>query len=256
MIGLTGGQKTMTYVKSAVLTAALGLAPTTVHADFLGLHLGIGYWDNEFAGDVVDGVSVGNELGVGEDASLHFYAALEHPIPVIPNIRVARTGIEGSGAGTLASNFTFEGQNFAVGQQVATTIDLTHTDLTLYYEIIDIGFDLDVGITARSLEGQVQMDTTREDVDEVIPMVYLRGKLGLPFTGTYFAGTANALAFGDSEISDYAIAIGWETENFILPEFGIEGGLRRFTIDVQEQDAQVNVDMEVDGIFVNLTAHF
>tara|TARA_E500000331_G_scaffold98259_2_gene95003 strand:+ start:6825 stop:6989 length:165 start_codon:yes stop_codon:yes gene_type:complete len=54
---------------------------------------------------------------------------------------------------------------------VATTIDLTHTDLTLYYEIIDIGFDFDVGITARSLEGQVQMDMTTEDVDEIIPLL-------------------------------------------------------------------------------------
>tara|TARA_X000001036_G_scaffold156872_1_gene148975 strand:- start:35 stop:454 length:420 start_codon:yes stop_codon:yes gene_type:complete len=139
---------------------------------------------------------------------------------------------------------------------VATTIDLTHTDLTLYYEIIDIGFDFDVGITARSLEGQVQMDMTTEDVDEIIPLLYVLGKMGLPFTRTYFAGTANALAFGDREVSDYAITIGWETENFILPEFGIEGGLRRFTVDVAEQDTQVNVDMEVDGIFVNLTAHF
>lgn len=254
MTALTPRQKTS--LTGALLTAALGLVPMSANADFLGLHLGVGYWGSEFAGDVVDGVSVGNELSVDKDTGLHIYAALEHPIPLIPNIRLARTGIEDSGTGTLSSNFTFEGQNFTSGQQVATTIDLTHTDLTLYYEIIDIGFDFDIGVTARSLEGQVQMDTTREDVDEIIPLVYLRAKIGLPFTGTYFTGNANALAFGDSEISDIAVAIGWETENFILPEFGIEGGLRRFTIDVREQDARVNVDMEVDGIFVNLTAHF
>lgn len=84
--------------------------------DFLGLYLGVGYWGSEFSGDVVDGVSVGNELSVDEDTGLHIYAALEHPIPVIPNTRVARTGIEDSGTGTLSSNFTFEGQNFTAGQ--------------------------------------------------------------------------------------------------------------------------------------------
>ena len=31
---------------------------------------------------------------MGEDASLHFYAALAHPNPVIPNMRVARNSIE------------------------------------------------------------------------------------------------------------------------------------------------------------------
>ena len=31
---------------------------------------------------------------MGEDASLHFYAALAHPNPVIPNMRVARNSTE------------------------------------------------------------------------------------------------------------------------------------------------------------------
>ena len=36
----------------------------------------------------------------------------------------------------------------------------------------------------------------------------------------------------------------------------IERDMRRFTMHVQEKDLQLNVDMEVDGILVNLTGHF
>ncbi|MAW27410.1 MAG: hypothetical protein CMP98_01250 [Gammaproteobacteria bacterium] len=36
----------------------------------------------------------------------------------------------------------------------------------------------------------------------------------------------------------------------------IERGMRRFTKHVQEKDLQLDVDIEVDGIFVNLTGHF
>ncbi len=89
-----------------------------------------------------------------------------------------------------------------------------------------------------------------------LPLVYARGKFGLPFTGTYLGANVNAISYSGNSVTDFALTIGWETENFILPEFGIEGGYRRLAVDGDADDIDVNVDVDVDGFFVNLTAHF
>ncbi|MCB1647772.1 MAG: hypothetical protein KDI36_20095, partial [Pseudomonadales bacterium] len=92
--------------------------------------------------------------------------------------------------------------------------------------------------------------------DVVLPMLYGRARFNLPFTGTWVGGDINYVGYSGNQIADYALKIGWETENFIFPEFGIEGGYRKFSIEVDEDDADVDVNTDIDGIFINLTAHF
>ena len=132
-------------------------------------------------------------------------------------------------------------------------MDLSHTDLTLYYELIDVGMDLDLGLTARYLEGEVELNNVRESAEVLLPMIYLRGKFNLPFTGTYIGGQVNAASYSGDSILDGDVKVGWQTENFIFPEFGVEAGYRQFSIDADES---VLIDLEMDGVFVNLTAHF
>jgi hypothetical protein len=52
------------------------------------------------------------------------------------------------------------------------------------------------------------------------------------------------------------VKLGWQKENFILPEFGIEVGYRRFGIDGDANDIDVDMDIHIDGVFVNLVGHF
>ena len=242
----------------SVAFAGAVIVPATAQADFLGLYVGVGQWNSSFEGDVVADVDLGDELAMSGsgDSGNSIYVRLEHPIPVIPNIRLARTDISNSGTGTLSTNFEFNGQTFTPAQTVANSIDLTHTDFTLYYEVVDIGFDLDFGLTARHLDGKVSIGTAEEDVSGVLPMLFVHGKFGLPLTGTYLGVEGNVISFSGNRALDYALKIGWETENFILPEFGIEVGYRRFGIEGEASDIDVGVDVAVDGIFINLTGHF
>ena len=87
-------------------------------------------------------------------------------------------------------------------------------------------------------------------------MLFVHGKFGLPLTGTYLGVEGNVISFSGNRALDYALKIGWETENFILPEFGIEVGYRRFGIEGEASDIDVGVDVAVGGIFINLTGHF
>jgi outer membrane protein len=239
--------------RAAVSFIALLSVGTHANADTIGLHLGGGYWDTGFSGNVIAGVDLDDELDVNDAGSVYLYAHVEHPLPFIPNLRIARTKIEESGSGTLANNFSFEGVNFIPGQAVRSSIDMSHTDFTLYYELIDTGADFDVGITARYLEGEVTLNNISESAEAILPMLYLRGKLNLPFTGTYIGGQANVISVSGDSMVDADLKVGWQTENFIFPEFGIEAGYRTFDVDVDES---LLIDLEMDGVFLNLTAHF
>jgi len=241
--------------KLTVAIAAL-ILPTIAQADFIGIHVGGGAWNSSFGGDIIADVSLDGDLNIEGDTGTYIYAAFEHPVPLIPNIKLARTTLEDSGTGTLSTNFDFNGTSYVVNETVMTDLDLTHTDLTLYYEVIDTGFDLDLGITARYFGGEVRVNGNREDLDVVLPMLYGRAKIGLPFTGTYIGGEGNIVSYSGNQLSDLEVHLGWETENFIFPEFGIQFGYRRFTLDVSADDADVAVDAQADGAFINLTGHF
>lgn len=230
--------------------------PALAQADFIGIHVGGGVWNSGFSGDIIDDVSLDDDLNIQGDIGNYFYVAFEHPVPLIPNIKIARTTLDDSGTGILSSDFEFNGTNYVVSETVMTEVDLSHTDFTLYYEVIDTGMDLDLGLTARYFNGDVGLNGTRQDIDIVLPMLYARAKIGLPFTGTYLGGEGNIVAYSGNRLADLAVHVGWETENFIFPEFGVQLGYRRFTLDVSEDDADVAVDATVDGVFVNLTAHF
>ena len=225
---------------------------SAAHADVIGVHGGIGFWAYDFSGDAISDISLENDFNITSDNGGHAYLALEHPIPFLPNVKVAYTSMSDSSTNALTTGFAFKGVPFLLGQTVNTEIDLTHTDFTLYYEIVDLGFDLDLGITGRLMRGEVSVDAIKEGVKVVLPMAYASARFGLPFSGLYIGGLVNA----GSDIVDYQLKVGWETENFIFPEFGVEVGYRSFSVDSGEKDFDVNMDVDTDGVFLNLTAHF
>lgn len=225
-------------------------------ADVMGVYGGVGYWKSDFGGDVISDVDVDDDLNISSDNGAHIFVGFEHPVPLLPNIKIARTNIKDSGTGTLDSTFVFQGQTFTVNQSVDTSVDLSHTDFTFYYELVDIGMDVDVGVTGRWFDGEVRVDQASEDLDVVLPMLYARGKFYLPFSGLYVGGDAHGVSYSGNRVTDLAVKVGWQTESFIFPEFGIEGGYRKLTLEGDEDDTDVDVNVDIDGVFINLTAHF
>jgi outer membrane protein len=245
----------ISMIKRTLIAFTCLLASAGASADFVGLYAGAGYWGQDFGGNVISGVSAVNDLGVSGSDGNYLYVALEHPIPPVPNIRVARTMIKDTGTGMLSTNFTYQGQNFTTGQTVSSDIDLTNTDVTLYYEIIDTGVDLDLGITGRFVRGEVAVDSAQHGVSAALPMAYAHARVPMPFN-TYADGNLNFVSYSGNQVSDVGVAVGWQTKSTLLPEIGVEAGYRRVSINVSQSDADVNVDMAIKGAFVNLTVHF
>jgi outer membrane protein len=243
-------------MKRLLATALVGLLPLFAQADMLGLKIGANAWQQNYDGNVKSGpdnVSLDNDLGYDDDTNYQGYISFEHPIPIIPNILVQRTIIDTDAKGTL-NNVNFD--NTIYNGRVDSTIDLTHTDATLYYEVLDNWVSLDIGITGRMFEQGFEMTdvTTGEkskiDVDSVIPLVYLAVKFDLPLTGLYVGADGNGVSFDDDQIIDIKAMVGWE----IFAGLGIEAGYRYFDIDYK--DGRDEVDMTIEGPYAGVFFHF
>jgi outer membrane protein len=231
------------------------LLSTTASADMLGLYVGAGNWKPEFSGTASnnsnDSLTIGSDVNVKDKNQTGFYIAFEHPIPIIPNLMLAEQDMASSGQGTFNGQFgdqTFSGD-------VDTEFDLSHTDYTLYYEILDNWVNLDLGLTARKFDGYVQVSdsssTANEKLDGTLPMLYGKARFDLPLTGLSASVIVNYISASGNTISDSALVLGYESSIGL----GIEGGIRTFNLKLDDED-DFNTDLKFDGVFVNATFHF
>src|SRR5690606_33546216 len=72
---------------------------------------------------------------------------------------------------------------------VDVDLDLTHTDLILYYELLDNIVSLDVGLNVKFFDGQLNIherggnNSSRTDIDDILPLLYVAPSASLPLTG-------------------------------------------------------------------------
>jgi outer membrane protein len=230
--------------------------PVAAQADALGIRIGANAWQQNFSGHAKSGVAddrieIEDDLGFDDDDGFQGYISFEHSIPIIPNILVQRTVIDADANGDLNGK-SFDGVTFPGA--VKSTIDLTHTDATLYYEILDNWASLDIGLTARFFEEGFKIKDQNQsatlDIDYVIPMAYAAVKFDLPLTGLYVGADGNGIKYEDDTILDLKAMIGWESSIGL----GIEAGYRYF--DVQYEDSREEADITIEGTFAGLFFHF
>nr|WP_221200495.1 TIGR04219 family outer membrane beta-barrel protein [Litorivivens lipolytica] len=236
--------------------AALALAlPFSAQADIIGATAGAYSWNQGWSGDLRgeetgdDKIDLEDDLGFDDERANSIFVALEHPIPVLPNIRLASTEMEIKETGTLTRSFNYDGKTYTANSQVTSDFDLSHIDATLYYEILDNIVSVDVGLTARMFDGDATISdgnqTGTSDIDFTIPLLYVGARVDLPLTGLYATGEIHGLKVDDDSIIDTKLGIGYE-----IGIVAFEAGVRSFEIDAEDDDAEFN--MTVEGAFLGV----
>ncbi|WP_373095789.1 TIGR04219 family outer membrane beta-barrel protein [Zhongshania sp.] len=233
----------------AILAAS---ASVSSQADIIGATAGAYMWKQSWEGDVKagsDGIDMNDDLGYDDETGKSFYVALEHPVPVLPNIRLQSTDLDISEKGTLTKSYTFDGKVYAQSEEVDSTTDLSHIDGTFYYEILDNWVNLDVGLTVRMFDGEVSIKGTSGEgaieIDAPLPMAYVNARFELPLTGLYASALGNVIAYGDNKVTDMTLALGYE-----LGIVGLELGYRNFDVQLEDDNEEANVT--VDGYFLGV----
>ncbi len=235
---------------------------SSVSADtFLGGYVGAQVWDLGVEGGFSESQDIVT-FGFEDETNYSFYAALEHPIPLVPNIKLSRTTLDTQGATSLSSSFSFGGEVFAVDTILDTTNEITTMDYILYYEILDNDLvSFDVGVNVKELDGDfvvTDASSTRTASDTFtgyVPMGYGRAAFGIPGTGLGAYVEGSFLSIDDNSIVDYQVALTYSFIESLALDLTLQAGYRSLELDIEDID-DVYADLQFDGAFVGLEFDF
>ncbi len=245
--------------KLTLLTALVASTVPLAHADtVLGVYAGYGSWDSSYDGQAGEPSITLKDLGVKDHKNNYYYIALEHPVPVIPNVRLEHVDINSKQTAEIEKTFVIDGSTFLAEDTITSEFDLTHTDATLYYEILDNWVNLDIGLTARKFDGFVyakSKNTTTEEkvnVDQTLPMLYGKVQFDLPFSGLSAGVEGNYVSYQGDKVTDYSAKVSYLFDSVL--DVGVEAGYRKFSLTVDDDDLQAKVNLK--GPYVAAIAHF
>lgn len=220
----------------------------------------VGYWGAEPTGTVASGdddFRVQDDLNLDRNGSGFVMGEIEHPIPVLPNIRLRHRALDDQADGTVTTSRTFGSVTFSSNQRVHSSYDLEMTDATFYYSPLNNWISIDLGLTARHLDMQVELEdrssNRREEAGGSVwlPMGHLAARFDLPLTGVYAGGEVNAVSAGDSSMEDVRVTLGWQTTS----NLGVEIGYQRMAFETDEVD-DLRADVEFEGPYAAATVRF
>jgi outer membrane protein len=241
------------------------LASVAAQADTLfGVYAGASAWNMATSGGFAESTNT-VDFNFADETTSNFYIALEHPLPLVPNLKLSRTNMDNSGTVQLTENFTFGGEIFATTSNVTTTNELTSTDFILYYELFDndlISFDF--GINAKYIDGVLVVRETadtsadaggRQEFSGIVPMLYSRLALGLPLTGWSVYAEGSYLSLDDSTLNDYQAAIAYSLLDNLAVDMNLQLGYRSMSLDLNDVDG-VYSNLKFKGAFAGIEVHF
>lgn len=241
------------------LTLAVGssliLAAPLAQADIVGAGASLSYWHPDLSGNIaqgsnsVDVVDVDDELRLKRDGNVDASVYIEHPVPVLPNVRLAYTLVQQSGNGTLTAPY-----DDLLADSVRSDLDLEQLDLTLYYEILDNWVNLDLGLTVRDFSGELQVSqagrpTSTTKADAVLPLGYIAARFDLPLTGVAVGLEGNFIAFDGDSMRDFNV---YGQYNISLLQ--LRAGYRQLAVDYE--DGSDVFDVKIDGPFISAGVTF
>lgn len=249
--------------KTALAAFLIAMTPVASHADLLftvGAKASV--WNPEPTGQLDDGISVDSEtdgLGLESDTGTQLTVFFEHPVPVIPNIRIRQTSLDMSGSGQLiTSRFGDE----KIGGPVDSELDLSHTDFTAYWGApLPVPYlDINFGLTVRAFDGSaIVEDTTfnqREEVDLnfALPMGFLEAQVGTPF-GLYAQAEINYIAYDGNSLSDTMIGLGYDLPVPVV-DVALDLGHRSISMKTNDDTTDIATDFEVSGMYYGASLAF
>jgi outer membrane protein len=251
-------------MKKLLTTLALGATlASTLSADIARVEMGAGTWMQTPKGyiDLRDGTGALNLNGTytsneTEATDMYVWALIKHPLPIIPNLRLEYVTVtdEGDTTGSVGG--------ISIPTSAYTTLNSTQFDVIPYYNILDNTFwaTIDLGLDAKIIQtdsnvasigifpGYSSQDTT------IIPLLYVRTRVEVPFTGIGFETDAKAISDGTNTMYDVRAKVDYTFDITPIIQPAIEVGYRVQQITVDDGENQV--DLNYAGVYAGLMLRF
>lgn len=237
---------------SSLLAASLA---TSISADTIGLETGASFWNAGASGDIQyktgSKFDLADNLGLDDNVAANFlWVAIEHPIPLIPNIKIEKTSFSvDSKVTTVSGSGQFSGITATTNDKSELT--LNQTDFKLYYELLDNWVNLDAGLNIKIIDGSFSIANEKQDISAPIPMLYAKAKIELPFSGFAFEADISYLGLGDSSFTDTKAGLLYETTYGLGATLGYKQ--QKLSLD---DVSDYNAELTISGIYAGVFYHF
>lgn len=119
----------------------------------VGFYLGGQIWQSEASG-IFGEENTLIDFKLNKEQQINYFFAIEHPYPLLPNVRISSTMLDSTGKFTLTQKFNFGDETFLTDAEVDARFNVSYVDYTFYYELFSNGFfSFDLGFTARDFNG-------------------------------------------------------------------------------------------------------
>lgn len=241
---------------------SLLMVSTSVSADTIGFTIGAAIWNHAPSGNLAYSesgtateIDLDETLDLSTEAEGFFWLAIEHPVPLLPNIKLQHSSINSEGSNTISQNVRFGDTTYTLGDDLDSEISLSQSDFTLYYEVLDNIFSLDLGMNVKVIDADLSISSTTSQestsLELYVPMLYAAVKFDLPLSGVYLGGSGSVIGYSGNSYSDYLLNIGYESDIGL----GVEGGYRSQKIELDEIE-DISADFQFSGAYLGMFYHF
>ncbi len=246
------------------IVASIALLGAFSMADTIGGELDIGYYEHTPSGTMQyqgNSIDLENDFKWEKESDVFAKLYIEHPLPFLPNIKLGYSSFGHGGSGELHDSITFANKEYATNTTINTKFDLDMYDLTLYYEILDSGVDLDLGVNVKYIDGSISAlgkeKTTNTPLSEStsfnvpIPMLYAKARVPFPTTNIALQAEGNYISYNGNQFYDFEAGVRY---TFAMG-LGLEGGYKAMKLKLDDVD-DLTLDSTFTGAYAKLVWDF
>jgi len=213
------------------------------------------------AGSVADRIDVKNDARLGDETKPWAKFKLEHPIPLIPNIKLAHMPMKFDGSGNVTRNIRWGDNTYNLNAGFNLSVKLDRVDTTLYYNFPFIKtatagkLDVEFGLNVRTImfDGKLSGTTTggqrvteSKSITLPIPMGHLAAEIR-PISLVSLVGELNYIGYKSNAYYDYVAGLRLNSRVRTPLKPFVEVGYRHEKLKIDEQD--VRTDLKVKGYY-------
>ncbi|MCO4845058.1 MAG: TIGR04219 family outer membrane beta-barrel protein [Sulfurovum sp.] len=218
-----------------------------LHADMIGGEVSLGFFNHDPSGSASyrnSDASLEDTFGFSEEQDIFLKAYLEHPFPLLPNVKLGYTTLSHVGSSSVED---FSWGDSTYDGHIDSSLSLDMTDVTLYYEVLDNWVEVDAGLTLRYFSGDMGVSAVGEydstDFSIWAPLLYGKARFNVPITDLSFQLEANAISYWDMTAYDYELSARYT----LAMGIGLEAGYKSFHIDSDDLVDGFHADMDFSG---------
>jgi outer membrane protein len=220
-----------------------------------------GYVSYKPVSDITDRFDLKNDARIGDKTQPWARLKFEHPIPIIPNIKLAYMPVKFEGSGRLTINKNFGGREFAAGTDFNLSVKLDRVDTTLYYNLPFIKtatagkLDVELGLNIRTVMFDATLSgtttsggsaTESASITLPVPMGHLAAEIR-PISLVSLVGELNYIGYKNNAYYDYVAGLRLNPPVRTPLKPFVEVGYRHEKLKIDVQD--VKADLNIKGLY-------